>query len=75
MAAPSIVSNREAPADSLAGHSDAEIGRIIHEGRWPDSKPMLPPIPGGHIVAHTPEQLAEVMLQRRSLSPTPDAAD
>ncbi|WP_272008568.1 c-type cytochrome [Roseovarius sp. ZX-A-9] len=69
----SVAPNLTNSPDGLAGYTDAELGMMITQGKHPDGRTMLPPMPYGYFANITPEDLAAIILYLRTVPPLPDA--
>jgi mono/diheme cytochrome c family protein len=69
----SVAPNLTNHEDGLAGYTDDQIRAMIVEGVHADGRPMMPPMPYGHLAQMTQEDLDAILLYLRSLPGLPDA--
>ncbi|MBP7001266.1 c-type cytochrome [Amaricoccus sp.] len=67
--APNITSSK----DGLAGYTDDQIKAMVTQGKRPDGRAMLPPMPYPYLARMTPDDLEAVVRYLRTLPPLPDA--
>jgi mono/diheme cytochrome c family protein len=69
----SIAANITSHADGLASYTDKELAAMITEGKAPDGRHMLPPMPYEYLARMSDDDLQAIILYLRELSPLADA--